>query len=137
MNIRLYFLSLAVSTAYGGPKFTDLDYGDEVLTPHEVSELASTVQKYPPLPAAKTIFRHQSPKHVPLPHHHSTPAPPPPVTPPPPSPPIFNNLIHGVEPIPIEHDYYDDYVDPIDHQVSPYFQIMLNHQTIEFLRCKN
>ena len=128
MNIKLYFLPLAVATAYGGPKFTDLDYGDEVLTPHEVSELASTVQKYPPLPAGNSYFRHSTPKPVPIPHHHSTPAPPPPppVTPPPPSPPIFNNLIHGAEPIPIDHDDYYDYVDPIDHNVSPFKFVFLD-----------
>ena len=121
--INDHFCVLAVDTAYGGPKFTDLGYGDEVLTPHEVSELASTVQKYPALPAGNSYFRHSTPKPLPVPHHHSTPAPPlppAPVTPPPPSPPIFDNLIHGVEPIPIPHEDYDYYEDPIDHQVSPF-----------------
>ena len=101
--VSIYFL--AIATAYGTPAFIDLDYGDEVLNAHEVSELAAKVQKYPALPAGHSYFRHTTPKPAPVVHpvalrhstpaplvhpvvhHHSTPAPPPPppVTPHPPS----------------------------------------------------
>ena len=101
-----------------------MDYGDDVLNAHEVSELASKVQKYPPLPAGNSYFHHSTPKPAPIvhpvPHHHSTPAPPPPVTPipnlVPHHPPA---IIHHDDPLPpIPDDNYLDYGDPIDYKVG-------------------
>ena len=124
-----------MSTAYGAPAYIDLDYGDEVLNAHEVSQLAAKVQKYPPLPAGHSYYRHSTPKPLlhPVPHHHSTPAPPlpPPVKAHPPSLPPLNDLSHFVEPIPItDHDYYE-YEDPIDYKVGflpslYYFRNLMN-----------
>ena len=116
-NISKHFL--AVSTAYGVPSYHELDYGDDVLNAHEVSELASKVQKYPPLPAGNSYFHHSTPKPAPIvhpvPHHHSTPAPPPPVTPIPHHPPA---IVHHDPLPPIPDDNYLDYGDPIDYKVG-------------------
>ena len=135
-NISKHFL--AVSTAYGVPTYHELDYGDEVLNAHEVSQLALKVQKYPPLPAGNSYFHHSTPKPAPIvhpvphhhstpapivhpvPHHHSTPAPPPPVTPiphlAPHHPPA---VIHHDDPLPLNlDDNYLDYGDPVDYKVG-------------------
>ena len=117
-----------VSTAYGAPAYIDLDYGDEVLNAHEVSQLAANVQKYPRLPPGHSYYRHSTPKPLvhPVPHHHSTPAPPlpPPVKAHPPSLPPLNSLSHHDEPIPIPYDDYYEYEDPIDYHVS-FFAIII------------
>ena len=102
-----------------------MDYGDNVLNAHEVSELAAKVQKYPALPAShNTYFHHSTPKPAPVahhaPHHHSTPAPPPhpPVTLQPALPPHPPAPHYHDDPIPILDDNYLEYEDPINYEVS-------------------
>ena len=110
-----------MSSAYGAPAYHDLDYGEEILNAHEVSQLAAKVQKYPPLPPSHSIYHHSTPKPLPVVHnavHHPPrhPPPPPPVTPHPPPPPL--PVAHHVEPLPVPYDPYLEYDYPTDLSVS-------------------
>lgn len=116
------FIFEAVSSAYGVPaSYHDLDYGEEILSSHEVSQLAAKVQKYPRLPPSHSYHHHPTPTPAPVVYpavNHQSPPPPPPPTviphPPPPPP-----ILHHDEPLNVPYDPYQEYDDyPIDYEVS-------------------